>query len=82
MERTHGSDQARQETTAHAGGAKKPYFQQITPGVSLGYRRNQGPGAWLVRVADGKAGNWTKGFASADDAEKANDETVMDTLRL
>jgi hypothetical protein len=57
---------------------KKPYFQQITPGVSLGYRRNKGPGAWLVRVADGKAGNWTKGFASADDAEKANDETVMD----
>jgi integrase len=57
---------------------KKPYFQQITPGVSLGYRRNQGPGAWLVRVADGKAGNWTKGFASADDTEKANDETVMD----
>jgi integrase len=57
---------------------KKPYFMQITPGVSLGYRRNQGPGAWLVRVADGHAGNWTKGFAAADDAEKANDETVMD----
>jgi hypothetical protein len=57
---------------------KKPYFQQITPGVSLGYRRNKGPGAWLVRVADGRAGNWAKGFASADDAEKANDETVMD----
>jgi integrase len=57
---------------------KKPYFQQITPGVSLGYRRNQGPGAWLVRVADGKAGNWTKGFAAADDAEKANGSTVMD----
>jgi len=57
---------------------KKPYFQQITPGVSLGYRRNQGPGAWLVRVADGNAGNWTKGFATADDADKANNETVMD----
>jgi hypothetical protein len=38
---------------------KKPYFQQITPGVSLGYRRNMGPGAWIVRVADGSAGNWT-----------------------
>jgi integrase len=57
---------------------KKPYFLQVTPGVSLGYRRNQGPGAWLVRVADGKAGNWTKGFAIADDAEKANNDTVMD----
>jgi integrase len=57
---------------------KKPYFMQITPGVSLGYRRNQGPGAWLVRVADGKAGNWMKGFAIADDAEKANNDTVMD----
>jgi integrase len=57
---------------------KKPYFMQITPGISLGYRRNQGPGAWLVRVADGNAGNWTKGFAAADDAEKANNGTVMD----
>jgi integrase len=57
---------------------KKPFFVQITPGVSLGYRRNQGPGAWLVRVADGKAGNWTKGFANADDVEKANNDTVMD----
>jgi hypothetical protein len=57
---------------------KKPYFQQITPGVSLGYRRNVGPGSWIVRAADGSAGNWTKGFAVADDADKANNETVMD----
>jgi integrase len=57
---------------------KKPYFLQLRPGVSLGYRRNQGPGTWLVRVADGNAGNWTKGFATADDADKANNDTVMD----
>jgi hypothetical protein len=56
---------------------KKPYFVQIAPGVSLGYRRNQGPGAWVVRAADGKGGNWIKSFATADDVEAANGETVM-----
>jgi hypothetical protein len=43
---------------------KKPYFETIAPGISLGYRWNQGAGAWFVRAADGKGGNWTKGFAS------------------
>lgn len=57
---------------------KKPYWQEITTGLALGYRRNIGPGAWVVRVADGNGGNWTKGFAVADDVDKANDDTVMD----
>jgi Phage integrase family len=57
---------------------KKPYWQEITPGLALGYRRNIGPGAWVVRVADGSGGNWTKGFAVADDVDSANDNTVMD----
>jgi integrase len=56
---------------------KKPYFETIAPGVSLGYRRNQGAGAWLVRAADGKGGNWTKGFAVADDVETSNQKTVL-----
>lgn len=57
---------------------KKPYFETVSPGVSLGYRRNQGAGAWLVRAADGAGGNWTKGFAVADDLEKASGDAVMD----
>ena len=56
---------------------KKPYWQQLTPGLSLGYRRNKGAGAWVVRVADGRGTNWTKGFAAADDLAKANGDTVM-----
>jgi integrase len=57
---------------------RKPYFLTVAPGVSLGYRRNLGAGAWLVRCADGKGGGWTKGFAVADDFEDARGEQVID----
>ena len=40
--------------------AKKPVFVKIGPRVGLGYRRNQTAGTWVLRVADGKGGNWTK----------------------
>jgi integrase len=50
---------------------RKPYFVSVAPGISLGYRRNLGPGSWLVRAADGKGGAWTQGFATADDFEDA-----------
>jgi integrase len=57
---------------------RKPYFVSVAPGISLGYRRNAGPGSWLVRCADGKGGAWTKGFAVADDHEDASGEQVLD----
>jgi hypothetical protein len=50
---------------------RAPYFTTVAPGIALGYRRNLGPGSWLVRGADGKGGAWTKGFAIADDFEDA-----------
>jgi integrase len=56
---------------------KKAYFETVAPGVSLGYRRNQGAGAWIVRGADGKGGNWTKRFADADDIDASNQTTVL-----
>src|SRR6516165_2822399 len=57
---------------------KKPYcFTIIAPGIALGYRRNQGAGTWVVRVADGRGGNWTKGFAIADDHEDASGALVL-----
>src|SRR6516164_6532854 len=34
---------------------KKPYWTTISPGIHLGYRRNQGGGTWSVRVADSGA---------------------------
>ena len=56
----------------------KPYdFATLAPGIALGYRRNKGAGTWVVRVADGKGGNWTKGFAVADDHEDADGEHVL-----
>jgi integrase len=57
--------------------AKKPVFTRLGPGVALGYRRNATAGTWVVRVADGRGGNWTKAFAAAEDYEDANGQTVL-----
>jgi hypothetical protein len=44
---------------------EKPYdFTVISPGIALGYRRNKAAGTWVVRVADGKGGNWTSASGS------------------
>ena len=58
--------------------AKKPVFVRVSAGISLGYRRNQMAGTWVVRAADGKGGNWTEAFAHADDFEITNGTTVLD----
>ena len=57
--------------------AKRPYWTQIGTGISLGYRRNAGPGTWSVRVAHA-GGHWSQAFATADDYADANGATVMD----
>jgi hypothetical protein len=57
---------------------EKPYdFTPLGSGVSLGYRRNRSGGVWVVRVADGKGGNWTKRVGLADDHEAADGERVL-----
>ena len=56
---------------------RKPYWIAVAPGISLGYRRNAGPGAWNVRAADGKGGNWIKSFGIADDHEDADGANVL-----
>ena len=58
--------------------ARKPEFVKVGPGISLGYRRNATAGAWVVRVADGQGGNWTKGIGLADDYDEANGSTIFD----
>jgi integrase len=57
--------------------ARKPAFVKIGAGVSLGYRRNETAGTWVMRVADGKGGNWTKAIGHADDFAEAS-EVVSD----
>jgi integrase len=57
---------------------KKPqHFTAISPGIALGYRRCQGAGRWVIRVADGRSGMWTKAIALADDFEDADGEHVL-----
>jgi integrase len=58
--------------------AKKPVFVKIGPRVGLGYRRNQTVGTWVLRVADGKGGNWTKAIGNADDFEEADGNNFLD----
>src|SRR5262249_2227833 len=58
---------------------EKPYdFTTISPGIALGYRPNRAAGTWVVRVADGHGGNWTKRVGIADDFEAADTEHVLD----
>lgn len=57
--------------------AGKPVFVRVIPGVSLGYRRTATAGSWVVRVADGDGGTWTKRIAAADDLSESNGDTVL-----
>src|SRR5215471_13455431 len=55
---------------------KKPYWTTISPGIALGYRRNEGAGTWSVRVADGGV-EWIKRIALADDLEPTSPPHVL-----
>jgi integrase len=56
---------------------KKPHWQRLGPGLSLGYRRNQGAGTWSIRAADGAGKEWLKKFGLADDHEAADGKRVL-----
>jgi integrase len=57
---------------------RKPHsFTIIAAGISLGYRRCQGPGRWVVRVADGHGAYWTKVVAFADDLQDADGSDIL-----
>ena len=57
--------------------ARKPMFIRIGPGLSLGYRRNQVAGTWVLRVADGKGGATTRAIGTADDFTDADGASVL-----
>ena len=46
-------------------------------GLSLGYRRIETAGPWIVSKATGNGGNWIKNFAHADDFEESNGDSVL-----
>ena len=56
---------------------RKPYWQTVAPGISVGYRRNEGVGSWSVRAADGAGSNWIKAIGIADDHEDADGANVL-----
>src|SRR3954451_5799056 len=56
---------------------KKPYWVTVSPGISLGYRRNKGTGTWSVRVTDGHGVDWTKRLGVADDFENSDGRNVL-----
>jgi hypothetical protein len=56
---------------------KKPYWLKLSPGIGLGYRRNEGPGTWSVRSSDGHGRLWEKRLALADDLEAAAPPHVL-----
>jgi integrase len=58
--------------------SKQAIWITIGHGLGIGYRRNQGPGSWSGRQADGKGGYQTFVVATADDYDTANGGTVMD----
>jgi integrase len=55
---------------------KKPYWTTISPGIHLGYRRNQTAGTWSVRVADAGS-EWLKRIGLSDDLEPADGRAVL-----
>jgi integrase len=57
---------------------KKPYaFTTIAPGIAIGYRRNKGPGTWVLRASNGHGRYWTDVIALADDHEDADGDHVL-----
>lgn len=59
----------------------QPYFARLGNGVSIGYRRNVGPGAWLVKIADGHGSRRIKNIAIADDDAQADGKSIMSYMQ-
>lgn len=57
--------------------SKKPVFESLGDGVSVGYRRNLAAGTWIARRADGKGGSWQKVIGTADDFADADGIRIL-----
>ena len=55
----------------------KPVWVRIDRGLSLGYRRIETAGPWIVRKATGDGNSWIRNFATADDYEELNGDSVL-----
>ena len=57
---------------------KRPYRSRLGPGLSLGYRRNEGAGTWSVIAGKGDGQEWLKKIGTADDHEPADGARTLD----
>lgn len=57
--------------------ARRPVFESLGDGVSVGYRRNDGAGAWVARRSDGKGGKHEGRIGTADDYADADGVSVL-----
>ncbi len=57
--------------------SKKPIFESLGDGVSVGYRRNASAGTWIVRKSDGKGGSTQRVIGQADDYAEPDGEHVL-----
>jgi integrase len=57
--------------------SKKPHWERLGPGLSLGYRRNEHAGSWSIRAADGAGKEWLRRIGTSDDYEAANGKDVL-----
>ena len=58
-----------------------PYYVRIGGGASIGYRRNNGPGTWVVRLYDADGKRTVKVIAQANDEAKADGKAVLDYVQ-
>jgi hypothetical protein len=49
-----------------------PVYVKLAVGTSLGYRRNQTDGSWVLRATKPKGGYWTRNIGLADDYREAD----------
>jgi integrase len=56
---------------------KRPTFESLGDGISIGYRRNQGAGVWVARRADGKGGKFEQRLGLADDYADADGTHIL-----
>ena len=57
---------------------QKPHsFTVVSPGISVGYRRNVGAGTWVLRASDGHGSSWTRRIGTADDYEEADAASIL-----
>jgi integrase len=77
MARTKGSSLSIKAKRLALPIAKRPIFESLGGGISVGYRRNKSAGTWVARKSDGKGGKFEKAIGAADDYADADGTEIL-----